>query len=207
MVKFIGFLLNKIGVKFNAHKLKIFIDKGFIIVEKIITKLIKLIPFYLDFYEEILEKEIILADISKNDKIVHIGCGSIPATCILITKKTNASIIGIEKNEHSVKHAKQCVSQLNLSDKIEIKLSDASDFSIKNFDLIIIAQGITPYREILEKISKDIKKDARVVFRTSSKISGEFSENDLFLKDIFKIDKMVCHKQNSLLISILLQKK
>ena len=154
-----------------------------------------------------IENEIILADISKNDKVLHIGCGPIPATSILLTKKSGVQVIGIDKNLRSVNQARLCVSKTDVSDKIKITHGDARSYPIGDYDIIIISQGIKPIKEILEHISKSMKNDAHVIFRTSSSPDGEISKEHQFIKEIFNIDKVVAQKKNALLISIMLSKR
>lgn len=198
------FVISKVIVKFDNTKLKKLIDLIFILAEKIVVKLNKLLPFYLDFYEDMVENEIILADISKNDKILHIGCGPIPATSILVAKKTKAHVTGIDNKIISVKQASNIISSQNLSDKIKIIHADALDFSLENFDLIIISQGVKPYDKILKRISSDMNKDGRVVLRTTSTQNGKLTEKDVFLNDLFNVDKIIRQEKNGLLISVLL---
>jgi precorrin-6B methylase 2 len=205
--KLVRFFLEKIGIKLDAHKLKKFIDLEFIIIEKIVAKLNKLHPLYLDFYGEMIENEINLAKISKDDKILHIGCGTIPATSILIAKKTGAQVTGIDNNSRSVNQALYYLSKFKLSDKVKIKHAETNKFPVKKFDLIIISQGIKPCNVILDYVAQSMRYDARVIFRTNSSTSGELNQNDTFLKDIFKVGKIISHKKNGLLISILLNKK
>jgi len=205
--KLVRFLLEKIGIKLDAHKLKKFIDLEFIIIEKIVVRLEKLFPFYLDFYKEIVENEITLGNISKNDKVLHIGCGPFPATSILIAKKTGDQVTGIDISYHSVTQALRLISKFKLSDKIKIKHSEAMNFPVNLFDLIIVSQGIKPYNETLKFIARSMKSDARVIFRTSSTTSGELVDRDLFLKEIFSVDRIVAQKKNGLLVSIILHKK
>ena len=50
-----------------------------------------------------MENEITIAKISNKDKILHVGCGPIPATSIFIVKKTNADVTSIDKNLQSIK--------------------------------------------------------------------------------------------------------
>ena len=207
MIKLSYFILGKISIKFNVEKLKKFVDLGFIIIEKIVVKLNKLLLIYLDFNEKMIENEINLAKISKNDKILHIGCGSIPATSILLTKKIGANITAIDNDFYSVKQALVCLSKFKFLNKIQIKHAEADTFPVDMFDLIIISQGVTPYYETLKHIAKSIKPNARVIFRTSSTRNGDLFEGDMFLKDIFIVDKIVYQKQNGLLLSILLLKK
>jgi len=206
MLKIINFILEKIAVKFNNFKLKKFVDSGFITVEKIIVKLSKLHKMYLSFYEELISLEVEFADISNKDKILHIGCGPLPATAIILAEKTNANITAIDKNPRSVKQANKCVTKQIKTNKINILLSDALNFSYKNYNVIIISQGIKPCKKILENISKNIKNETRLIYRTSTDNSGKLSENDAFLKDFFKIIDIKYHKKNGLLISVLLKK-
>ena len=202
-----SFIMGGVTSKFNAHKLKKFVDFGFIMVEKVVVKLNKLLPMYLIFYEKMVKNEIALANISKNDNILHIGCGPIPATSILIIKNTKASVTGIDHDKSSVKQADICISKFNFSDKANVKHAEATNFPVQNYDLIIISQGIKPYNRILEYISRSMKQNSRVILRSSSADNIRLSKNDVFLKDIFTIKKIIAQKQNGSLISILLNKK
>jgi len=206
MTTFVGYIIEKISPKFNAHRLKFYLDSSFICIEKILVKLDKLLNLYLGFYEDMIKNEIALANISKDSKILHIGSGSIPATPILMTRKTNAKITSIDINQNSVKQAQNLISKIGLSDKIEIKTSDVLHFPITNFDIIIISQGVSPYNKAIEYMAKNIGKDSKVIFRTTSDEKGNLVEQDLFLKKFFTIEKTVAHKKNGLLISILLIK-
>ena len=199
--------MQKIGIKLDPNKLKKFNDLGFIFIEKFIINLDKLYSLYLDFYDLMIENEITLADISKKKNILHIGCGSIPSTSILLVKKTGVQVTAIDRNPRSVDHARLCLSKTGFSDKIQILYGDAKTFPVDNFDIIIISLGVKPIEEILKRIAKSMKDDAHVIFRTSSLPNGEIAKNDLFIKDFFNIEKVVEQKKNALLISILLSKR
>jgi len=205
--KIIQFFDHKIIIKMDCHKLKFFIDIVFITSEKIFSKFNILLLLYIDNYMESIQNEIQLANISGNHKILNMGCGSIPATCILIAKETNAKITGIDKNLKSVKCAKIIISKLKLDDKVEIKHSDAMNFQLNDFDIIIIANGINPYYDVLEHVAKNMKDDAIVIFRTFSHCKGELASKDYFLNNLFILGKITSHKKSSSLISVLLYKK
>ncbi len=207
MLKINDFFLQKIATKLDYHKLKKYVDFGFILIEKAIVNLDKLHFFYYDIYNEMIENEITLGDISKDKLVLHVGCGPIPVTSILLTKKTGVQVTGIDKDSHSVKKATLYVNTTGFSEKIQIINADAKDFSIGDFNVIIISQGVRPIKEILDHIAKTMKDDALVIFRTSSSPSGDISQNDFFIKNIFNINKIVAQKKNALLISIILKKK
>ena len=71
----------------------------------------KLLPFYLDFYRDMVKKEISFGRITSKNNILHIGCGPIPATSILITEITNANVTGIDNNNRSTIDAENLVSK------------------------------------------------------------------------------------------------
>ncbi len=204
--KLVQFFLEKIAAKLDYHRLKKFVDFGFILIEKTIVNFDKLHFIYYDIYNDMIANEITLADISKDDKVLHIGCGPIPATSILLTKKSGTQVIGIDKDPRSVNQAHKCVLKSGVSKKVQIKHADAKIFPVDKFDIIILSQGIKEYKEVLEHIARSIKYNTRVIFRTSSLPGGEISQNDLFIKDLFNINKVVAQKKNALLISIMLSK-
>ena len=204
--KLIFIFMEKIGKKIDSNKIKKFVDFGFILIENAIVNLEKLHNIYFDYYSDMINNEIALAEITSKKRVLHIGSGSIPATPILITKKTGAKVVGIDINKDSIKKGKDCISKNNLSDKIELLNKNASSFPVQEFDIIIVSHGVKPIKKILKNISNSMKKNALVIYRTSSDINGEVSNNDKFIEEIFNIEKIVAQKKNALLISILLKK-
>ena len=182
-------------------------DFMFFVIEKIAVKMKKLLPLYLKYYDDIANKEIDIANISSSDKFLHMGVGSLPSTSILIAKKTGATAIGIDRNSSSVKEANLCIHLFNLDGIAQIKNEEAMNFPVKNFDVIIVSQGIEPRDEILKYVSQSMKDDARVILRTFSSVEGEITEYDTLLKSIFKIGKIAPHENHGLLASVVLFKK
>jgi len=203
----IQFFEHRIVRKIDCYKLKFFIDVVFITIEIIFSKFDKLLQLYIDSYLEPILGEIKLTNISGNHKILIMGSGSIPATCILIAKETNAKIIGIEKNIESVKRATMIISKLNLDERVEIKHSNAINFQLNDFDILIVANGINPNYDVLEHVAKNMKDDAIVIYRTFSQRNGELTDKDNFLKNIFILGKKVPNKKSGCLISVILNKK
>ena len=199
--------MEKIVIKFDVNKLKKIDDFIFILVENIVVKIDKIIQIYLDFYKPIIENEISLANISNKDKILHIGCGPVPATAIYIVKKNNADVTIIDKNLKLIKKAQTLILKLKLSNKIHVIHASGLDFPLEKFNLIIVSLGIEPYEDVLRYISQNIRDDARLIVRTSSSSDGNLVEKDLFLKEIFTLEKIIPQKKNGLLISVLLFKK
>lgn len=199
--------MEKISIKLDSHKLKKINDFLFIFIENILIKFDKIVHIYLDFYKPMVENEIIFAHITNKDNILHIGCGPVPSTSIYIAKRTDANITAIDKNLLSTKKAQTLILKLKLFSKIHIIHANALNFSIEKFNLIIISLGIKSYEDILKYISQNMRNDTRVIVRTNSLIDGSLAEKDIFLKEIFTIDKIIPQKKNGLMISVLLSKK
>lgn len=177
------------------------------IVEKIVIKFNKLIISYVEFYKEMVEDEIKMANISIDDKVLHVGCGSVPATSILIAKKTGAKTIGIDNNVCAVEEALYCLSEITDSDNVQIKHAEASQFPVEMFDVIVVSQGVEPHVEILKHIAQSMNGDARVIFRTNSSTGGKLTQNDVVLKNLFNIVNLASHEEYGLSASLLLLKK
>jgi len=202
-----AFFLKIIGRNMNAFALKFISDYLFVIVEKIIVKLPSLLQSYITYYEDIVDKEINLVKITKQDTVLHIGCGSIPSTSLLVTKKTGARTIGIDKNILSVQDAQYCVHAVHQENQIQIHHANAQTYAMQSSNVIIVSQGIEPRYKVLEHIANTIEPDTRVIFRTFSSKNGGITTQDAILSTLFTIGDIVLHPQHGILISILLYKK
>ena len=203
----LSLFLKNFSKKMNGLFVKKLADFIFSIGEKIIINLDKLLPMYIRYYEDIIDEEIKMAGICNSDKILHIGCGPVPSTSILINKKTGASVAGIDKNISATKGAKSCIKMINRNNKIQIQHANALDYKVQDFDVIMFSQGVEPRYKILESISKSMKTNTRLIFRTVSSADGELTNQDSIIKKLFKISKTISHENHGLLISVLLLKK
>jgi threonine dehydrogenase-like Zn-dependent dehydrogenase len=191
----------------NAFALKFISDYMFIIVEKIIVKLPSLLLPYITYYEDIVDNEINLAEITREDTVLHIGCGPLPSTSLLVAQRTGAQTIGIEKNKLSVQDAQYCVHAVHQENQIQIHHANALTYAMQSFHVIIISQGIEPRYEVLEHIANTMGPDNRVIFRTFSSKDGGVTTQDAVLSTLFTVGNIVSHPAHGILISILLNKK
>ena len=206
--KYIFFLLlTEFSEKFDIASLKKFTDIFFTLSEKITIKLDYFLSSYIKYYDEMINREIKLVDISEVDRIIHVGCGSIPASSILIAQKTNAKITGIDKDKKAVQNARICIDKFGLSDTIQIKHSEASNFTFNSFNVILISQGITPKDIFFKNLSKLLSKDARIIFRTFSTESGGLEQSDKIVNDFFEVDEIIKHEKQGKVISVKLSMK
>jgi len=207
VVTIVSFFLKTFSRNMNAFALKFISDYLFIIVEKIIVKLPPLLPPYITYYEDIVDNEINLAKITKQDTVLHIGCGPLPSTSLLVSQRTGAHTIGIDKNILSVKDAQYCVHAVHKDNQIQIHHANALTYAMQSSHVIIVSQGIEPRYEVLAHIANTMGSDTRVIFRTFSSEAGGITTQDAALSTLFTVGNIVSHPAHGIFISVLLNKK
>lgn len=85
-----------------------------------------------------------MANIKSTDKVLHIGCGTIPSESIIIAEQTKATVVGIDNNKNAVKFAKKIVAKKGLSDLIKIEYCEGEEYPIQDFDVIVVAINVWP---------------------------------------------------------------
>jgi len=97
--------------------------------------------------------EINSVDISRKDKVLHIGCGILPTASILIAQQKNAYVVGIDNNLNAVKFAKRFIAKKNLSNKIAIEYGEGVQYPVKDFDVFFIAANVWPLDDIFKHLA------------------------------------------------------
>ena len=201
------FFFQEFSNKFQVELLKNFMDRYYIFYEKISYKFEFLSKDYLELYDELVEKEVIAANISSKDRVLVIGSGSLPATTVLIVKKTNAKVISIDKDPVAIKNASVYIKKNKLDKKIELKHAEGMDFPTDNFDAIFVLYGINKNSEILTYLSKNIKNDTLVIFRTAFDSLNHFKEGTNFLSNLFEIKNHIESEKFGKTNSFILKKR
>lgn len=206
LVTFIFKFLRNFNKCMDMGKLKKFTDYSFYIIEKIIFNFNIFIPFYFKFYEEMVNEEIKMANISSNDKILHIGCGSIPITSIIIAEKTRAKITALDIDYNSAQKAKQLVKKNTRLINIDIKKADGAEYPTSEFDIILVSDGVKKLYDILYNIGASTSKNVKVIFRKTISNNKNFNLDEHNLSKFLKIKEIRTHKSYGNLSSILLLK-
>jgi precorrin-6B methylase 2 len=205
---FKNIIFQHIGSKMKLGSLKFFMNISFVFFEKIAFKFAKISSIYLEMYEEIVEKELSMIKPSKDHLILVIGSGTLPATPIIIARKTNAKITAIDIDEKAVKESSEYIKNLNLEENINIIKGNGVNFSLKGFDIIFVLYGMRRQKEMIDNLSNNIKKSTKVILRTilkerKAKIDDEY----LDLSEYFIIKTTVQSECFGIVDSVLLEKK
>lgn len=204
---FIYIFYRQIGTKFRTDALKFFWDIFFVVLEKIGLKFDVISSNYLKLYEDIVEKEICMAKISSKDRILVIGCGSLPATTALIAMKTKAEIATIDIDSRAVHEASYFFKNLNLERQITVEHADGLKYPINKFDVIFVLYGVQQQKEILNYLAENMQDTTKIIFRTVCDTQGRLSNDSIDVSRLFLVKDHVSSEYLGSVDSLLLLKK
>ena len=158
------------------------------VLEKIFSRSWLLTKLYIAIQDKIIIDEFSSIPIKDESNVLVIGCGSIPNTVVSLAKIKKWNIVGIDRDKDAVDAAKKIIERYQLRN-VEIKHADGKDADLKNFNLIVVALGTEPKKEILEKISKDAKKGTYIVCRTAGSFSLVFGKEEMNVRNLEILDR------------------
>ncbi len=123
---------------------------------------------YITFHEPSVKKELSLLQIEPTANVLHIGCGAIPYTSLIVTRETGARVTGIDNKTPVVTNAVHCLHRYHLSDKICITQGEGSTYDVSSFEVIIISHGIANQEQIVRHVLVSSKQGTRILIRTST---------------------------------------
>jgi ubiquinone/menaquinone biosynthesis C-methylase UbiE len=189
----------EISPKFKKNSLKTFIDYSYIIFEKIAINFNIISLNYINLYRDIVQKEIKMARIKKSDTIIVIGCGTLPSTPILISEKTNAKIVALDKDRKAIDKAKIFLSNIHMDKKIKLIYANGLNYPIEKYDVIILLYGLKDIKKFFSYLYKNIKSNTKIIVRTNN-------EADINLFKNFKVIKHAESKYFGQVFSYLISK-
>ncbi|MFO7676979.1 MAG: methyltransferase domain-containing protein [Thermoplasmatota archaeon] len=198
---------NYISPKFKTGSFKKFMDYAYAIFEKIAIHFISIYTIYIDIYKELVEKEVKILQINSDDSILVIGCGSIPATSILISQYSKPKkIVSIDYDKTAIKNAVYLVNNSDFDKNLHFEYADGLNYSLESFNEIFVLYGIKKQKEILHYIYQNMNDSARVIFRTTNDSLEQFLDGKKFLEQYFTIEKTIQSEELFDTVSLLLKK-
>lgn len=170
--------------------LKNVIDYFYYFFEIIFVNFSFIAKFYVGFHEPYIKKEIEILELSKSDKILHIGCGSIPYTSIIIHKIIGSNVVGIDSDPKMVRSGNNFLKRLDFLEGISIEIGLGEDYNVSDFDVIIISLGVLKQFLILENIVKSMNEKSKIILRRKNLKDDDKIKNLLDDFSIKKIDTL-----------------
>jgi len=163
----INSLFRKMIIQYNfmIYLLKKQILFSWILIDNIAYKFEIIAKLYDKLVSKVYKNEYQALNISNNDKVLHIGCGAYPLTEITLARTTDAKIVGIDRNKKAIKLANAIVYKKNLRNKIKIEHGNGMNYSVEEFNLIIVSSCTIPILNVVDYIFKNAKKDCKIIVR------------------------------------------
>ena len=180
-------IFDYIGKRFQVDITKQYMDKLFVLFEKIAINFEALSSAYLSIYEQIVKNEVDLAQITTNDQILVIGGGTLPITPVLYAKHTQATIVSIDKDPQAVKYSKKFIAHHTLNNKITITLAQGENYPVEGFSVIVVVYGIKNTPAVLQYLSKNMDNTKRLLFRTTYDQDNKAIIEDIDLSALFDV--------------------
>jgi len=114
------------------------------------------------FHAPSVKKEIAMVGLSPTDTVLHIGCGAIPYSLIIISKETHAHVTGIDNQPRSVAKAKQFVAS---HQNIHVEQASGETYDVSAFDVILISYGIGNIEAVLKNALGKLKNNGKIILR------------------------------------------
>jgi tRNA A58 N-methylase Trm61 len=200
-------IFKQIGKKIRTNALKTFMDLFFVLFEKVGCKFDIISDIYMRLYQEIVTKEITVAQISAQDHVLVIGSGSLPATPALIAQHTHAQTISIDKDWRAVKEATQYVKHHHLEDLLSIQCADGLTYPLEQFSIILVLYGVKKPAEMLHHLANNIDRNTRVLYRTITDSQGKIMDKTIDLSEEYHIKDHIHSETLGSFDSFLLMKK
>jgi protein-L-isoaspartate O-methyltransferase len=200
-------VFKRIGSKVRTNALKGLMDIVFIVFEKIGSKFDVIGQIYLKLYHDIVAKETALVHLSKKDKALVIGGGSLPATPVLLALSTDATIVSIDRDRTAVKEATQYVRTHHLEKNLSIVYADGLHYPVQLYDVIFVLYGVKQPETMLQHIAGQITEKTRVVLRVITDAHGALTDKTIDVTEHFIIKDRVRTETLGSFESLLLMKK
>lgn len=156
-------------------------------LELLATKIYLFEKLLMNWRSPVFLNEVKLANVTKKDKVLLIGCGIFPSEAMVIADQTKAKVVCIDNSKNAVNSAKKIVKKKGLSNLIEIEYADGINYPSSDFDVIFIAINVWPIDLVFRNLSKNTKTGARILCKSLKNDIIDVFKNEGF-SDIFQIE-------------------
>ncbi len=116
------------------------------------------------FYRSLVETELEMAELSDDSKILVVGSGPFPMTGIYLAEN-GYDVLCIDKDEEAIRSGEKKVQKSNIDLKIRFKKIDGRFKNYSDFDAVWVPLHVTPRKDVVLKILKDLTDRSKVIFR------------------------------------------
>lgn len=135
------------------------------ILEKVICSSKKLVEVYGKYYDKIVEKEVKLAALTDEDRLLCIGGGSVPWTAMLFARMTGARVDVVDTDHRAICNGQRVVKMFGLDDKVRVMRSNGLWLDASIYDAVHIALQVSPKGRVLDHLYKCCRSGTKIIMR------------------------------------------
>ena len=123
------------------------------------------------YYDDVVDKEIVLAGITEDDHILCIGGGICPFSAILFHQKTGARVTVLDNNPICIPKAEEVLKRLEIDANVEVIHKDGGDDDIcfAKYTVVHFALQVCPMNHVFSQVEKKAATGARLLVRLPKK--------------------------------------
>ena len=115
-------------------------------------------------YKRLVQRELELLDPNTDAQILHVGCGPLPMTAMVLAKE-GYSVTAIDHDPAAVEAAQAAVDSRNLDKKIEIYHANGEGVEPSDFDVVWLSFHVYPKAKIVQQLVTDLQAHQSLVYR------------------------------------------
>jgi len=119
------------------------------------------------YYRDVVQNEVVLANITKDDHILCIGGGICPFSAILFHQITGARVTVIDNDSNCVPKARQVIKRLGLGEYVRVLYQDGGSAGINFSDYTVVhfALQVCPMECVFTYVENNVSPGTKLLVR------------------------------------------
>lgn len=144
----------------------------------------------LQYYRDVIKKEITLADITSDDHILCIGGGNCPFSAILFHRATGAKVTVIDNISDCAAKAREVISRLGLDGYVRVFNEDGCSADLGGYTVVHFAMQVAPMDTVFAAVEKSAAPGTKLLIRRPKKCLSK-----LYSRLIPAYERYIAHKK------------
>ncbi|MCL2387205.1 MAG: class I SAM-dependent methyltransferase [Defluviitaleaceae bacterium] len=117
------------------------------------------------YYQDVIQKEVVLANITSGDQILCIGGGICPFSAILLHRLTGAKVTVIDNNSACVKKARQVITRMGIENAVKVLCEDGRCVDVSKYTVVHFALQVFPMECVFSHIESRVVAGTKLLVR------------------------------------------
>jgi len=122
---------------------------------------------YRQRYQSLAAREIRLAGLTPEDRVLFIGSGPLPISAVEYVARAGCTVDAIDRFAEPVELSSKVIAKLELASRLRVMHSTGEEVPVDGYDAIIIGVLAEPKSVILDHLDAEARADCRIVCRTT----------------------------------------